>query len=130
MDLKDLIPKDKFDNETAVLLFNYTFEEVEPIIPQLLKWLQDGNWPVSRPVGAYLNSLESSKITPYLLEILNGSDQEWKYFVINILGSKDKNKMDPKFLNEIERIAYHPTEIEKNAEVDDIARMMLNCTKN
>ena len=125
MDLKDLIPKNKFDNDTAELLFNYTFEEVEPIIPKLLEWLQDGNWPVSRPVGAYLDSLESSKIAPYLIEILNGSDQEWKYFMIARLGHKDKDKMDPKFLNELERIAYNPTEIEKNAEVAYIARIVL-----
>ena len=51
MDLKKYIPSDKFDLEKVELLYQFTFDEIESIIRDLLKWLQDGNWPVSRSLG-------------------------------------------------------------------------------
>lgn len=125
MDIKNLIPEDKFDVEKVKLLYNLTFEEVEPIIQDLLEWLQDGNWPVSRPLGKYLLSLPAEKIGPYLLEILNGNDYEWKYFLISILGDQHNGIQYPPFLIEISRIASNPTEIEKRCELDEIAHMRL-----
>ena len=53
MDIKALIPKDKSDIETAETLSNHSFKEVQPIIPDLLEWLQDGNWPVSKTVADF-----------------------------------------------------------------------------
>lgn len=88
MDLNKLIPVDKFDTEKVELLKDLTFDEIEPIIQNLLEWLQDGNWPVSRPLGKYLKTLPAEKLGPYLMEILNGNDYEWKYLLIAILGDK------------------------------------------
>lgn len=56
MDLNNLIPKHKFDIEKVELLEGLTFDEIEPIIRNLLEWLQDGNWPVSRPLGIFLKT--------------------------------------------------------------------------
>jgi hypothetical protein len=51
--LNNLIPKHKFDIEKVELLEGLTFDEIEPIIRNLLEWLQDGNWSVSRPLGIF-----------------------------------------------------------------------------
>lgn len=56
MNIKSLIPKDKFDIETAKKLSNYSFEEIQPIVPYLLEWLQDWNWPVSKTIAGFFNS--------------------------------------------------------------------------
>ena len=123
--LENLIPKDKFDIETVELLYGYSFDELEPIIPRLLEWLQDGNWPVSRPLGIFLKTMPSDKIAPYIMDILNGKDFEWKYFVIIILGSGDKSKIDQSFLDEIKRLAFEPTEIEIKCDLQEIALLAL-----
>lgn len=124
INLLDLIPKDKFDEETVELLKDYTFEEIEPIMPQLLEWLQDGNWPVSRPLGRYLKSLPQDKLEPYIMDVLNGPDYQWKYFLICILGG-EPDKISILFLNELKRLAYKPTEIEKRCELDEVAQWAL-----
>lgn len=123
--LENLIPTDKFDCETVELLYGCSFEEIEPIIPKLLEWLQDGNWPISRPMGTFLLTLPQMKLVPYIMEILDGDDQEWKYFMIGTLASPDLSKLDPLFLNEIKRIAFKPTEVEVMCEVNDIAQRVL-----
>lgn len=41
--LRDLIPKDKFDNSTINQLCRLTDDEMQPIIFDLLEWLQDYN---------------------------------------------------------------------------------------
>lgn len=125
MDLNKLIPEHKFDTEKVELLNDLTFEQIEPIIRNLLEWLQDGNWPVSRPLGNYLKTLSAEKLGPYLLEILDGNDYEWKYFLIAILGDKVNGVQYQPFLDEIYRIANHPTEIEKRCELHEIAQLML-----
>jgi hypothetical protein len=91
----------------------------------LLEWLQDGNWPIARPLGNYLKTLPPQKLGPYLMEILNGNDYEWKYFLINILGDKIYGVQYQPFINEIHRIANNPTEIEQMCELDDIAKLMI-----
>lgn len=63
MDLNNLIPKHKFNIEKVELLEGLTFDEIEPIIRNLLEWLQDGDWPVSRPLGIFLkNYLQKSLV--------------------------------------------------------------------
>ena len=125
MNLKELIPHDKFDTESVEKLAGYSFEELEPIVPKLLEWLQDGNWPVSRPLGVFLLTLPSDKLAPYLMEVMQGNDMEWKYFLIAILGSGDQHKMAPEFLKEIQRIASQPTALEIACELDQVAQCAL-----
>ena len=57
IDLKHLIPKDKFDIETAEKLKDYSYEELKTIIPQLMEWIQDMNWPVASVVSDYLTTI-------------------------------------------------------------------------
>lgn len=125
MYLKKYIPSDKFDIDKVDLLYQFTFDEIESIIRDLLKWLQDGNWPVSRPLGVFLLTLPPKKIGPYLMEILDGKDYEWKYFLINILGDRVSGIQYEPFIKEIHRIAYNPTEIEKGCDLDEIAQLAL-----
>lgn len=122
MNIKNLIPKDKFDFETVEKLKNYSFEEIEPIIPDLLEWLQDINWPISKSVAEYLIPY-TKKISSEILNILQSHDQVWKYWILLIFGEIIKDKM---VLNEIERIAKYPTKDEIEEEVYDIAKEIIN----
>ncbi|MCD6068247.1 MAG: hypothetical protein K0S33_3073 [Bacteroidetes bacterium] len=121
MNIHDLIPKHKHDIETAEKLRNYSYEEIEPIVPELLTWLQDLNWPVAGPV---IRSLEvhADKLAPELIKILRTDDGMWKYWVLHALC---RNTKDPGLIKEIERIANSPAKDEKEEEADEIAREII-----
>jgi hypothetical protein len=121
MDLQQLIPKHKADVETAEKLSSYSYAQVKPIIPQLLIWLQDMNWPVARPVAEYLRQF-TEEINPELVNILQGNDEMWKYWIIDVFGSTTTNAA---VIKEMDRIAYNPTSNEVDAGVDEIAREVL-----
>lgn len=122
MDVKDLIPKHKDDQRVIESLERLSFEQIQPIIPDLLKWLQDINWPIARPV-AQLLSRHADRITPDILEVLRTNDGIWKLWVLTHLA---RTTTDPVLLQEIERIALHPTIDELHEGVDLEARDILN----
>lgn len=117
MDIKNLIPKDKFDFETVEKLTQYSFEDIEAIVPDLLEWLQDINWPISQPIAEFLIPF-SEKIAPEILKILKGKDEIWKYWILTTFGKNIKNEL---VLEEINRIAKNPTQDEIDEEVNEIA---------
>jgi hypothetical protein len=117
MDVKTLIPKDKFDIETAEKLKNYSFEEVKTIVPNLLEWLQDGNWPVSKTVADFLTPF-TENIAQEILHILKGNDEVWKYWILLIFG---KNITNETVKDEIRRISLNPTEKEISEGVNEVA---------
>ena len=118
MNIKELIPKDKFDIDTAQRLQNFSFEEIKPIIPDLLKWLQDMNWPVSGKVADFLIPF-SDDIADEILQILKTDDEVWKYWLILNFGRTIKNEL---VVNEIKRIAKNPTEAEVEDGVCEVAK--------
>jgi hypothetical protein len=117
MNIQKLIPKHKSDFQTVELLKNYNFEEIEPIIPDLLEWLQDMNWPISNPIANFLIQF-TEKISPEIVKILKGNDEMWKYWILLTFGKNIKNKL---VLNEIERIVKNPTLDEIENDIFEIA---------
>lgn len=117
--ITDLIPKDKGDTETAEQLKNYSFEDIEPIIPDLLEWLQDMNWPVARPISEYLVSV-ADKITSHILAVLQDDDELWKYWMVVVFGNASE-RPDDLLMNEFKRMANHPTQSEIRDEVNEVA---------
>lgn len=49
-ELLAVLPRDKFDFESAVQVGEVGFPGIVPILPQLLTWSQDLNWPIEREV--------------------------------------------------------------------------------
>lgn len=82
--LKDLIPKDKFDNSTINQLCKLTDNEIQPIIYNLLEWLQDYNWPIAKDILPIV-VLHQNIAMPYILTILQGNDIIWKYWVLELV---------------------------------------------
>ena len=117
--MKDLIPKDKGDVKTAERLKNYSFEEVKSIIPELLEWIQDMNWPVARPIANYLESI-AEYLTDDIIKILNGDDDVWKYWCVSVFGLNATKPITPKLMMEFKRIATNPTQGEILEEVQKL----------
>ncbi len=124
MDYKSLIPKHKSDIETAEKLFTYSYEEIKIIVSHLMAWIKDINWPVSRPVADYPDTI-SEYLTEEILAILKGNDDTWKYWVIHVFGFWSEKPIDEQLIPEIKRIAFSPSSNERLEEVDEVARELL-----
>ena len=84
MNVKDLVPKNKYDDSNIDKLYSLNDEEIQPIIYDLLEWLEDGNWPIAIKVLDVLLKHEDL-VFPYVIEILNGDNIMWKYWLMNWL---------------------------------------------
>lgn len=87
MDIRTLIPKDKFDLRNISRIRKLDFLTLEPIIPELLEWIQDINWPVARYLAPFLATV-GLPLKPYLKPIFESNDAEWIYFVLNNIVEK------------------------------------------
>lgn len=125
MNIEELLPKDKGDIEVAKKLKNYSYAELRPIIPQLLEWIQDMNWPVAGPVSEYLASI-SEHLTDDIITIMKGRDEVWKYWCIKVFGLDAVKPIDSKLWKEFNRIATNPTPQEIAEEVHELALELKN----
>jgi hypothetical protein len=57
-------------------LISLGYPAVAPVLPDLLEWLRDGNWPVSHPMGEFLASLPEP-MAPLIWDVLRGTDDIW-----------------------------------------------------
>jgi len=94
---KQFLPQTKFDNSNVENLKNLQDEEIKSLIPELLTWLQDFNWPISNEVLSILKSRENL-VFPYIADILAGDDIMWKYWIMELLipSFSDGHKTDLK----------------------------------
>lgn len=111
--MNQLVPAYKDDQEAIVNLQAASQEQVLAVAKELLEWVEDGNWPVSYPIGKvlsqYVNQLQDE-----LLPILRGSDAIWKMWCIRfILEETQVTRLDQQYLLELERIAKYPTSNEE-----------------
>ena len=83
-DIFDLIPKDKFDVSGMETLKTIDIDKVEPILAQLLEWIQDTNWPVARELMDVLPRFHSG-LVPHIKAILNSDDEDWKCWTLELL---------------------------------------------
>jgi hypothetical protein len=127
--VKTLVPKNKFDmNFDKVLDFHwYNYTELKPIIPELLTWLQDPNWPVAKPISVHLTTMLPDIIDD-LVPILESEDGIWKYNILNYFFVKTKTEHYLKIKDLLEKLAFQASENDKKEEVDVLVKAILNRT--
>lgn len=111
--MNHLVPTSKDDQKAIENLQTASPEQVLVVAKELLEWLEDGNWPVSYPVGKvlsqYVNQLQDE-----LLPILRGPDPLLKMWCIRfILEEAQVPQLDQQYLVELEHIAKYPTSNEE-----------------
>ncbi len=99
------------------------FPTIGPILPHLLTWLQDGNWPVSRPVERVLAGIGEPLVDP-IRAVLRSTDDVWKYWVLARL-VKDSPGLRAALDGELRRLAAAPSRGEREEAVDQVAREIL-----
>jgi hypothetical protein len=127
-DIRTLIPKDKFDTGRAEQVVAAGYPAIEPILPELLEWIQDCNWPVARILAPFLGTI-GAPLIPYIRKILATDDTMWKYWTLSYLvqGSPD---VVAALRDDLERYASSPTPDEAANELDEVARDILRPATN
>lgn len=125
-DIRTLIPQNKSDIERAEKAVAAGYPAVEPILPELLEWIQDANWPVARVLAPFLGSI-GSPLIPHIRKILATDDNIWKYWTLSYLvqGSPD---VAAALREDIQRYANSPTPDESAEGLDELARTILHST--
>ena len=125
--IKTLVPKHKQDMDFDKItdFYWYEYQELKPIIPELLTWLQDYNWLVAKPIARHLQKMLPD-ILPELMPILDGNDSTWKYWVLQIFFIETKSEYWENIRTTIEQLAFNPSENDKKEEVNLLALEILN----
>lgn len=121
--IQDLIPLAKFDLERAKAVVEIGYPVVEPILPQLIEWLQDYNWPVAQILAPFLASI-GSPIIPHIKYVLESDDDIWKYWILVCIVAESPEVANA-LLPYLQRYASNPTENEIAEGVHEISQEIL-----
>ncbi|AJY77931.1 hypothetical protein VN24_21915 [Paenibacillus beijingensis] len=124
MDIRELIPKHKKDFESIEKLKTLDLEELKLILPELLEWLQDMNWPIAREIQTILLHFPED-LTPHIRRIFRTSDGEWKYWILYSLLTDLPKHILIDLKPDLERINNYPTEDEKSSDLKYIVEDLL-----
>jgi hypothetical protein len=123
-DVSTLVPRDKFDVARAEAAVAAGYPAVTPVLPALLDWLRDMNWPVARVLGPFLASI-GAPLAGNLREILDGTDLSWKYWVIREVIAQSP-ELQGIFRSDLARLATNPSRAEQSEDLGEVAREALN----
>jgi hypothetical protein len=119
-----IVPAHKQDFQACELLAVAADDQVVPRIRELLEWIQDMNWPVAGRVVQRLTTV-GAPLTEPVEHILVGSDDIWKYWVINsLLPGVDPNVVES-LRPHLQRIVSSPTANETAEDVVEGAARLL-----
>ena len=122
-DLKALLPEDKCDIDRAEAIVKLGYPDIEPVLPELLEWMQDLNWPVAHVLLPFLAKIDSPLI-PHIRYILGTEDGEWKYSVLYHIVARSV-QLKEAFRHDLDRLAQNPTPAEQTANLHLLARDIL-----
>ncbi|MCG7409658.1 DUF5071 domain-containing protein [Paenibacillus sp. ACRRX] len=115
------LPRDKHDFESVNELFHLDPPIIVPLIPRLVEWLQDINWPIASDVAKLLLKYPEETI-PHIKAVLNSKDDIWKNGCLLYFVQKLPELYISQFKNEVTRIVTDPTQGELLEEVNETAK--------
>jgi hypothetical protein len=122
-DLRALLPQHKRDVEKARATVARGYPAVAPVLPELLVWLQDGNWPVAHVVAPFLATI-GAPLAPEIRRVLQSHDDIWKYWALSNVVAESPY-LAHALRGDLARLAFEPTSNEAAEEVDRVAREIL-----
>lgn len=121
---EDLLPRDKFDNDRVEMIKKMDRDKILLLLPGLLEWTQDMNWPVAKSVVELLLTFPE-EIVPHIQDVLSSNDDNWKYFVLNDLVRKLPIESRVQFREYLTRVSEAPTHNELSEGLDETAKDIL-----
>lgn len=83
-DIIRLIPIDKFDTSVINELKSIEVSRVIPILPDLLEWIQDLNWPVARELIEILPRFHAELVL-HIVDVFQSDDDIWKCWTLDLI---------------------------------------------
>ncbi|MCL1696082.1 MULTISPECIES: DUF5071 domain-containing protein [unclassified Lysinibacillus] len=121
----DVLPRHKYDNARVEMIKNLDRDKILPLLPNLLEWIQDMNWPVAPSILELLLTFPK-EIVPHVQDVLSSDDENWKWFVLHFLVIELPGKSRVQFREYLTRVAETPTHNELAEELDKIAKEILD----
>lgn len=121
---EDLLPRHKHDHDRIEMIKKMDRDKILPLLPNLLKWIQDMNWPVAPRVLELLLTFPE-EIAPHVQDVLSSDDDNWKWFILHFLIIKLPVESRVQFREYLTRVAETPTDNELAEELDEIAKEIL-----
>ncbi|MEQ1952043.1 DUF5071 domain-containing protein [Mesorhizobium yinganensis] len=129
MDLNECVPKTKHDHAAVQRACTVGFPALNPVLPKLLIWLQDTNWPVESSVAKLL-SASGPEIVPHIRAVFVSDDSIWKHSILADLCPNLSPAILAELRSDIESLAKNPTAADRLEEVPDAAANLLATTRN
>jgi hypothetical protein len=121
----ELMPKDKHDRKAMERLRKLPIQELVPLLPELLEWVADINWPIARDAIDLVLTVPEHIVEP-IRKVFQTTDYGWKNsclnYVVPHLPVEQRRQLKP----ELERIAHQPTQDEIEEGTSDTAQELLN----
>lgn len=124
MNFNNYIPKDKFDIAAIERANQIGFPALNPILPDLLEWLKDANWPVAVSTAS-LPSNAVSEIVPHIQHILKSKDSIWKYWTIELVLKNLRADAQDQLNDDLVQLVDKPTKEDRIEKADVAARGIL-----
>src|SRR6187402_1597422 len=115
--MKNLVPINKFDTEFIKQLRGANVDDIRSIVPELLEWMQDGNWPTSEYIMEYF-SPRINEVKDEIIKILLGDDEMWKYWILLGLIYHSPTRPNDEILSTVKYLRDNATIQEKEAGID------------
>ena len=119
-----LLPRDKHDTNRAAALTALGLERALPVIPEILKWMQDLNWPVATVFQPLLVDAGAS-LAVFVKPLLSSEDNVWKYNLLVSIVSRSP-ALAAALQTELMHLASTPTAEEQVEGVTEEARTILS----
>lgn len=119
---ESLLPRHKSDNDRVEMIKKMDRDKILPLLPNLLEWIQDMNWPVASSVLELLLTFPE-EIVPYVQDVLTSSDDDnWKWFILHYLVIELPKESRVQFREYLTRVSETPKRNELAEELDEIAK--------
>ncbi|MGP7819665.1 DUF5071 domain-containing protein [Niallia sp. 01092] len=120
----EFIPRNKHDFERVDQLKKLNRSEILPLLPRLMEWTQDMNWPIANEVAELLLTFPN-EIIPLIKDVLATNDNVWKYWCLEILVKRLPDDLRKQFKSDLIRLVESPTTEERLEDLDEKANGIL-----
>ncbi|MGX2958806.1 DUF5071 domain-containing protein [Peribacillus sp. JNUCC 23] len=119
-----LLPRNQYDVDWVEKIKKLDRNKNLPLLPDLLVFTQDMNWPVAPSVLEMLLTFPR-EIVPHVQDVLSSDDDNWKWFILHYLVIELPVESRVQFKEYLTKVAETPTQNELAEELDKIAKEIL-----
>jgi hypothetical protein len=87
-------------SNAAIVLKRIGYPRVKSIIPELLEWIQDMNWPGAQEIADLLITVDD-EIAPYVKKVLKSGDGIWIIWLLSEVASKWNKNLKKQIKDEL-----------------------------